>query len=789
MKRKLIFLLSLLLSLQIQVFAQTNIYVTNSGSINTLEDALDYIKDNYTSSENRVTTPVNVYLIDNGVDIMVSNTSNKLVWDVSGTLSNPITITSQSCRATLTRNLDSGVMLYYESANYINISKIDFNKVTSGAIVLDNCDYCDISYCSFHGDGASVIPVKSGVIWMGVIHEYAGQNTESSSYNSITYNNFYDMNVIGETKFHQAIYVSNGAYNNIISSNYINFPPALGIVGGHGDYKNNNISTNLISRKDREDDVHLSGIYLTYECDTGYNNGAPYSITGNNCYNNYVYDSQNNYGVKINPALVSNNFQSNNHHFNELKPNDPYWLGYNADRITNRMVSGDFDRDGIEDDVAAFYDYIGETRIHVWESIGSGKAFEYSSSDGWWYGSSYSASNINKRVVSGDFDRDGYKDDIAAFYDCGGGNTRIHVWKSNGSSFSGPVTWWVVSGYDVNRISGRLISGDFDRDGYEDDIVAFYDYNGQTKAHVWRTSTNFLGRVTGFNYSGSSGWWQGASYTASNITDRVISGDFDRDGYNDDIAAFCDYGNYDTRMHVWQTNGSSFSISTWWTSNGYNANKITNRVISGDFDRDGYKDDIACFYDYGNNQTRTHVWKSTGTSFLYSGSSGWWNVSGYDGNKVSGRLVSGDFDRDGKIDDITAFYDYSSEFGSVRSHVWQSNGNMFSNINNSLGYPWLIGFSYYSKNSSNITNIDNLKSVEKQTNNKVYPNPSKDFIIFELEALPSKVTIFNSQGKVVFDETIFNNLFLLELEEYSKGVYVYLIINDNSIDKGRFVVN
>lgn len=171
--------------------AQTNIYVSNSGTnigINlptisnpakTLEDALTYIKGNLVNSNNQATTPINVYLMASGGDILFSYAPNLLIWDVSGTSSNPVTITSLNDRATLSRADDDGLMLHFKDADYIKIRYIDFKRVTSGAIQLDNCDNNEIKYCSFHGDGGNAPTVDSGVIWIGVNKEngYEGENS------------------------------------------------------------------------------------------------------------------------------------------------------------------------------------------------------------------------------------------------------------------------------------------------------------------------------------------------------------------------------------------------------------------------------------------------------------------------------------------------------------------------------------------------------------------------------------------------------------------------------------
>lgn len=128
MKLKLVFLI-LILS-QVQLFA-ADIIISNTGSVKTLEEAYNYINLNYTNGSNQVNTPVNIYLMNDGGDINVSGTSNSLLWSISGTATNPITITSYSCYATLTRNIDIDAhMLILRGANFIKISKIDFNRVT-----------------------------------------------------------------------------------------------------------------------------------------------------------------------------------------------------------------------------------------------------------------------------------------------------------------------------------------------------------------------------------------------------------------------------------------------------------------------------------------------------------------------------------------------------------------------------------------------------------------------------------------------------------------------------------
>ena len=334
--------------------------------------------------------------------------------------------------------------------------------------------------------------------------------------------------------------------------------------------------------------------------------------------------------------------------------------GYNANYITDNTVSGDFDGDG-KDDIAALYNYgIDESRIHVFKSTGGN--FSYQTPNGWWKSNGYDSQRVKGRSVSGDFNGDG-KDDIAAFYDYGNGETRIHVFLSDGSKFNyqGPAGWWSPNGYyDANMITNRVVSGDFNGDG-KDDIAAFYDYgNSKTRVHI------FLSDGSKFIYPDSYGWWSPDEYYDANmITDRVASGDFNGDG-KDDIVALYDYGNGESRMHAFLSDGSKLNYqgsAGWWRANSYYANMVTGRLVSGDFNNDG-KDDIATLYDYENSESRMHAFLSDGSKLNYQGPAGWWKANSYDANMVTGRLVSGNFDGIGGSD-IGMVYDYSNSVTKI----------------------------------------------------------------------------------------------------------------------------
>jgi len=308
-----------------------------------------------------------------------------------------------------------------------------------------------------------------------------------------------------------------------------------------------------------------------------------------------------------------------------------------------QTIAGDFDGDGDSDIAVVYYYSNAETRVHVFKSNGTG--FVYSGSSGWWGSAGGYNANMVKFAVAGKFNSDN-KDDLALFYDYGGGETRIHVLLSTGTSFKyqGDVGWWGASGYSLSKVVG-IAAGNFDEDTLND-IAVMYDYgDGATRIHV------FTSNGRSFDYSGPGGWWSVPSgYSASKVK-HLVAGKFNGADTRDDLAALYDYGGSETRIHVFLSNydwdaGWNFAYqgsSGWWASGGYNLSLVP-FALAGTYDNNG-KSDIATIYDYPGSETRIHTFKSTGSAFSYSGSSGWWRVSsGYDTSKIK-KAVSGSFDR------------------------------------------------------------------------------------------------------------------------------------------------
>lgn len=387
----------------------------------------------------------------------------------------------------------------------------------------------------------------------------------------------------------------------------------------------------------------------------------------------------------------------------------------------------------------------------------------------------YDLDNVNGRMVSGDFDHDGFINDFALIYKAGASTMRIDVFKSDNAYFPTftKSTYLTLTGYDPDKVTGRVVSGDFDRDGRWDDIAMFYDYGGgETRIHVF-TSTG-----ASFSYSGgSSGWWSATGYTAGQFTDRVVSGDFDRDGKEDDIAVFYDYGGGQTRIHVFQSTGSSFSYSGpsgWWSSYGYTASSITGRVVSVNINRNNkIFDDIAVFYDYGGGLTRMHVFESDGSSFSYAGGLGWWSSYGYTAANITNKVVAIDTRSGvsgGKISDVLAFYNYGT--ATSKYHIWRAYDPLF-------GSPYVEYSHHNFCDAKAVETDDSEKEHTSILNENIkiegYPNPTNGIITLTINGTEEEnvsVEVYSITGVLIHQEIATTKSVRLDLEAQPAGIYV-----------------
>lgn len=245
--------------------------------------------------------------------------------------------------------------------------------------------------------------------------------------------------------------------------------------------------------------------------------------------------------------------------------------------LVYKAVSGRFNSDNLADIALLYSDAAGHTQIHVFTSTGSG----FSGPKIWWDSGGYTASRV-VGLAAGRFDGDSLTD-IAALYDYGNGASRIHVFTSISSAFSyeGSSGWWnTSSGYSAAKVK-HFVAAKFNDDSFSD-VAALYDYgDGQARIHT------FLSNGSRFLYEGSSGWWLTPSGYNLDSVPFALSGYFDK-GSLGDIAVIYDYSGSETRIHTFLSTGSKFSYSGssgWWlVPSGYTTSSVKH-AVSGQFDR------------------------------------------------------------------------------------------------------------------------------------------------------------------------------------------------------------
>lgn len=395
---------------------------------------------------------------------------------------------------------------------------------------------------------------------------------------------------------------------------------------------------------------------------------------------------------------------------------------------------------------------------------------------------------IRGRVATIDADGDGMEDEIIAFHK-NGTTTSLLCWYRNNNHIWSNTTIWSTTGYDADKITNRVVVGDFDNDGLMNDIAAFYDYGGfNSKIHVFSLNADLNSfSVVSSGIQSYTWYYQTSGYNCNNITGRMVVGDFDRDGYVDDIATLYDYGSSNSAMHVFRSNGSSITQSNpYWTTSGYTASVVTGTLVAGNFDKSGVfnhlNDDIVAFYNYGNGNVKAHYWKNSGNnSFNYS----WkWEVSGFDQSKIRNRVFPFQEANKSPYKNTSAIaaYDYGA-FGN-KLYKWEINNSSNWNFNASIN-PFTCCSVFMPTSDEPITKaVSEDKSVFI-----LYPNPTSDFLSISLNSdeFLKSVMIISNLGEVMNLDIDLRDFKQIDISLLAEGIYILRIETDKNLYTERII--
>ncbi|MDA3892170.1 MAG: T9SS type A sorting domain-containing protein [Salinivirgaceae bacterium] len=437
--------------------------------------------------------------------------------------------------------------------------------------------------------------------------------------------------------------------------------------------------------------------------------------------------------------------------------------------VSGNMISGDFDNDGLKDDIAAFNTSGDLPVLQLWTSdngwVNEQEAkcrlpFDY-----------LEAKSLNSKIVSGDFDNDGFHDDIAAIYEIELNKTCITVWTYNDGEFI-PQRWWFGGDFDASQVGQTIVAGDFDRDGFIDDIAAFYDYEQKrTKVFVWKSDGNK------FTWPGT--WWVGNDFNSTRIQGTMVAGDFNHDGYHDDIAALYNYIDDYTKIFVWTTNKNKFNWPyTWFAMENFAAGKAKNNVIAGDFNNNGFVDNIAALYSNDEYASSILVFERNNRGFNQPDI--WW-YGNDEANTHRMRLVSADFNSNNLNDQITGLSIIDNDASLA---TWTAENRSFT-LPEKSWEDITLDIEDCNENGGCLSSI-------KTGDFNLYPNPNKGKFTIDVPKAKDdnlNIVVYNVLGSQVLNLKAKPGIALaIELQEFKSGTYMLIITGRDFTMNESFVV-
>ncbi len=656
-------------------FTQEIITVSENGPYYTLEEAYNLILAN-SNEEKEITKSYIIQISGNSINMSNNPNLESIIWEVSGTNDLYIKIKSDDF-TTINKPKAHQPAILLKNVKNIHIKGLTFSNAKFGLRFV-NADSCSVNYCKFFvneigctnfedcpGGGGGAIELsgevldKNGVSFKLDETNRSRIDTITTSDDNVIKNNYITLSdnmrqYIGkpESSLWHGIYLSRSR-GNIVKYNTIDDTFGDGIHFWHEDVQNNLVTNNFVYNSiDSKDilgvrhNILVGKDFKTFPV-AQFPNDKIYPVKNDSIINNYINtDRQKEIGQIVRNTRAYRYFSKDNIFDENI------W-GLNNLVINKNLIADNVTKDNVEffyesDNIKAIDPLYYEENLDIIETL------------------------------SGDFDGDGSKNEIAAFVKTGSNSSKIILWKRDkiqGKYFLKFLgAWWESNNFDATQMKDRLVAGDFTGDG-RDDIAGFRDMgNNSSRIEVFMSSSEGKFKPDGHGKK----WWEANNYDANQFTGRLVAGDFTGNG-RDDIAGYRDMGNNSSRIEVFMSSSEGkFKPDghgkKWWEANNYDANQFTGRLVAGDFTNNG-RYDIAGFRDMGNNSSRIEVFMSSSEGKFKPDGHGkkWWEANNYDANQFTGRLVAGDFTNDGRCD-IAGFRDMGNNSSRIEIFMSSSEG-------------------------------------------------------------------------------------------------------------------
>jgi hypothetical protein len=295
------------------------------------------------------------------------------------------------------------------------------------------------------------------------------------------------------------------------------------------------------------------------------------------------------------------------------------------------------------------------------------------------------ASGFGSSIITGDFNADG-RTDVAV----GSGRSlftdetgRADIFYNDGSMpTSGSFADVTITGETAsNRFGLVMTASDLNADGRTDLIVGAYKYSTDTgRVYVYETRENFAWKlqvvspVAGGLRVGLSGTGEELNVTGqatnSDFGSAMISGDFNADGKADLVVGAKGYSSNTGRVYIFYNDGSlsPSAINADVIISGSGGGTFGDSIASGDFNADGRIDLAvnATSNDEGvANSGSIYIFYNDGVYPLSSSAADVHIYGEATSNYFGTRILSGDFNADGRTDISASSPQYSSNTGRI----------------------------------------------------------------------------------------------------------------------------